>query len=230
MNHRGRWTSIPLAKRGDSNGASHAPHPDFLAELGYGISPADRYSFFATAEAHNSRRFSRLVDSLYLEAERLEWLWRNAPLPVDFRDRMIDAVFRFISRNNAQISAKEAASLLRLFWNRNARRDAARSRHKPRMVPLDTADIAVFIDPTEDTFALLDRCRDILLGAGMRSEVIEAFIQQLEQGTFDDIIGAVEVTTGFQVAPATLRQWRHRHFPKAIALLRSSADLGLVPA
>jgi len=171
-----------------------------------------------------------LYDALYEEAERLGCVWHNADLAIDFADRMIDAVIRFLLRNGIDCDPQYARRLLVAFWAKNAKRDFARAKFRSKLVPLEQVQIGAAPYFTKDEYELFSRCRKALVGSGMRPEIAEAFLQDTCHGKPDDVIRAVEVETGHKISAMTLRQWRKRHFKHAARYLRGCPELGLEAA
>lgn len=172
----------------------------------------------------------KFIEALYAEAERLLLLWVNADLSLDFADRMIEAVLRFAVRNKLKLDATDGRRLLVAFWLRNAKRDYARSRSKPRTVPLDQVQVAVQPECVQEHYELFSRCRSALVEAGIRPEIAEAFLQDACHDKTEDVIRTVEVQTGLRITPGALRQWRRRHFRDVARYLRTCDDVALEAA
>lgn len=173
-----------------------------------------------------------VVDAVYARAGRLELQWVGAGLSVDFPDRMIDAVFRFIERKTLSgLSPRQAEGLLYSFWTLNARRDAVRAQSKPEVVSLGDCEYAdVQCDPLESwaTSGLIEGCRILLADHGVRAEVVEAFLQDALGQESDEIVASLTTRFGSSPSQDTLRQWRHRYYSRASDILRANtAALGL---
>jgi hypothetical protein len=170
-----------------------------------------------------------IVDALYRRAERLERQWIAAGLAVDFPDRMLDAVFRFIGRNALKaLTPRQAEGLLRSFWTLNARRDAVRARFKPEMISLSDCEVAVTkVDPLESwsSAGLIEGCRRILASHGIRPEVCEAFLQDILGNELDKIASPLGARFENAPSPQVLRQWRHRYFTRAYEILRANSSI-----
>lgn len=173
---------------------------------------------------YSSDHSTAVVDALYARAGQLELRWSNAGLALESRDRMIDAVLRYIDRQpRRDVSPKEAENLLGSFWTRNARRDAVRANEKPPVVSLTDFEVSAppfECDTSED---LIQRCRGVLARAGFRLEVAEAFIQRALYDDPDEVISAVRKSCGFKLSADTLRQWKFRHFDRVAEVLRANA-------
>jgi len=166
-----------------------------------------------------------VVDSLYATADRLERRWSSAGLDIDFRDRMLDAVWRFVERHSlTDMGPLAATRLLTSFWTLNARRDAARAANKPRTVSLTTVELPVTPVECDWRASIVDECRTILVRSGLRSEIAEAFLQRALLGDNTAVIHEVGQRCGYSLTPETLRQWKRRHFGHAAEVLRESAD------
>jgi hypothetical protein len=171
------------------------------------------------------------IDSLYKTADHLEIRWSSARLEPDFRDRMIDAVIRFVQRYNIEdLSPENAKSLLTSFWKRNGIRDAGRAHSKPQAY--STGDVTLASIPEEDSGCnrLIEACRQLLVEAGERPMVAEAFLQSALNDKPSDVLYAIFAECGEAPNPDTIRQWRIRYFERIRTLLSSKAEaLGLTP-
>lgn len=176
---------------------------------------------------HNYRH--AVVSALYREADRLEQGWASAGLAPDFRDRMVDAVLRFVAREEiTELSPRLASRLLTKFWNRNGKRDAARNADKPRFESLSDMELAVEPDLPDDSDRLIDDCRNVLIRQGLRREVAEAFLQDTVCDDPMEVVSTVRRNCSYAIKPDTLRQWRVRYFGRAADILREhAAQLGI---
>lgn len=172
-----------------------------------------------------------VVDALYLRADQLERRWANAGLAVDFRDRMIDAAWRFIDRHPLpDLHPRGAARLLTSFWTQSARRDAGRASTSSRVISLTDLDLPAPMAEFEEDSSVVKRSRDLLLQSGFRAEIAEAFLQHALLDVPSEVISEVRNRCDYQLTPDTLRQWKHRHFGRAAEVLRqNAARLGLNP-
>jgi hypothetical protein len=169
-----------------------------------------------------------VIDALYQRADQLERRWSNAGLSIDFGDRMLDALSRFIDRHQlSDLGPKQAVRLLSLIWNRNARRDFARATGKPRLVSLSDGEISVPFEAVEDD-SVIALSYQILLEKGFRPEVVLGFLIDLLEDDPQLVVVALERTYGYRLTLENLRRWRCRYFWRLKEVLRGHrSELGL---
>lgn len=183
---------------------------------------------------------SPVIDRLYATAERLERAWPDAACD-NLGPQMIDAVLRHLDRHPAPgLEPTElslyAAHLLRRFWMRNARRNAAR-----RQTSLENGSIPTVIslhrfleeggaEPAAGLYAPLDHdcCagewgRAIvqeLLAQGTAPALAWAFVWRCAGLEWEDIAILLHERHGQRIQPSNLRQWSRRYFPRMKQHLR----------
>lgn len=208
----------------DDNAALHGTHgdADALEYPAQSVSPA-------------------LIERLYAVAEAMERRWAAAGLPDTLGSRMVAAALRCLDKRGYRLDPKTqeeadalqtaALHVLRIFFRRNARRDAARTAQarqsgKQPCASLDTLPGESW-HPSDNLYA-----GDLRGGETGRAVVaflmreLEypparawAFVLRAGERPWDDVAFLLG-EMGYPVAPERLRQWQTRHFPQAAALLR----------
>jgi len=182
-------------------------------------------------EAHSDRELiipaEQTARAIYARADELEHRWQSAGISPEFRDRMVDAVFRFLARQSSSkakfgtgTSEAHARMLLDSFWRRNvARNSRRRSQTAIRLDP-------DFSDP-EDQFLpcrrrlLIRAIHCWIVSRGYPKEIATAFL--LTHMGLDSVSIASEVR-GVHRSPCTahqVRQWRRRKFGSILCDLRA---------
>ncbi len=175
-----------------------------------------------------------LVDLLYLRVRVLDDAWRRrgARLPDDLLSRTVAGTLRSLHRagrdldpfgaRDRQRLAMDALHLLRLSWNRAARRDSARARvgglagraplGRIDDLPITTVEPSVGLygtDPRGGHIAL--ESVDFLARHERIDPVLaEAMVLRLCGHDWDDVHHLL-AAKGRRIAPARLRQWGCRH-------------------
>lgn len=179
----------------------------------------------------------RLVSALYAEAARLDAAWRRGcpNLPNDLDSRMVAAVLRELDRRKYRLHqlcrsndalVQEARALLRLFWQRNARRDWARAQRRQPVVSLDTL---THDEPRQSLYATdlwggeagraaLDHLVHVEC---LRPETAAALVLHFAGYSWDEVVSLL-TRRGLAVSHEQVRQWGVRYGERCRKSLRQA--------
>jgi hypothetical protein len=175
---------------------------------------------------------------LFPIAFRLEEAWDDAHLGREFALRMVDAVVRFLERQGELPHAFDcpdfAEALLRTFWKRNARRDAARHSAAVERGALPTLVSWESVGDGAAVVGLYDSLRDdpnagetgrlvadFLQRHGWPRHLAWAFVWRESGNDWDAVTDLVEHRFSRPVSVGALRKWGARNFDRVRPLLRA---------
>lgn len=175
---------------------------------------------------------ARTVHALYARADELDRRWVKSELAVDFRDRMLDAVLRYMRRSAIRgnelslmhADSEVACRLLARFWMRNGRRDTARRR---RMTFRIDEDLPCEHGPFErfhDEY-LLGQLVEWLVLRGERREVARAFVLSSLGLDSETVARVISQISRRRTTSSLIRQWARRRFGLIRQLLRQCPEL-----
>lgn len=170
--------------------------------------------------------------AIYERADQLEHKWRCAGLSAGFRDRMIDAVCRLLSRCSERKgiypSARFACQLLDAFWRRNAGRNSRRRSQTALVVDENWADRENRFERVYEN-RMINKLIRLIVSKGEEPAVAWAFVLAHLGLTSQETARLLGRARLGQVSPACIRQWSRRRFPRVLSMLRRHPELFSLP-